>query len=110
MFASLTGTYEVSGFDPLGNVNYTGTVVITKADDVYTAFWSFSDGLTNVGTGVQKDDSLSFVFSDGSSAVENTGVQLYEIGRRSLKGPFVRFGATSSGYEKIKKIHHHHHS
>lgn len=102
MFASLAGTYEVHGFDPLSNSKYSGTLVITKNGPIYSATWTFGGGV-DTGTGVRKDDSLSFVFREGNA--NSFGVQVYEIeGDHTLKGPWVRYGATSKGYEKIKKI------
>lgn len=102
MFAHITGTYEVSGTDPSTNQEYFGTVVIQKLDSVYTAHWSFTGGGFDTGTGVQKEDCIAFVFNENNS--DSFGVQLYEIGEHSLKGPWARYGADQKGFEKLKRI------
>lgn len=104
MFANITGTYEVVGFDPLTG-DYTGTLVITKQDDIYTSFWDFSGGSTAVGTGVREGDDISFVFDEDGGA--SFGVQLYEINCHTLFGPWVRFEAVESGFETSTKISNH---
>lgn len=100
--AHITGTYELNGFDPDTNQSYTGTVVIERQRAIYTATWTFDGGNTDIGTGVRKDDSISFVFLESNS--NTAGVQLYEIDGHTLKGPWARFGATRRGFEKLKKV------
>lgn len=101
MFAHIPGTYQVSGFDPATNQNYTGVLVITKEDSIYTANWTFTN-TTDTGTGVRNHDSLAFVFNENNSS--SFGVQLYEIEDDTLRGPWVRFGATEKGFEKATKL------
>lgn len=104
--AHLTGTYEVSGFDPAVDQHYSGTVVIEKSNEhVFTAFWTFNDGSTNTGTGVKKHRSLSFVFNE---PLTNTfGTQLYEIeDEHTLEGPWVRYEANERGFERLHKTNH----
>lgn len=102
MFASITGTYEVSGFDPETNQKYGGSIVIDKEGSVYTARWTLDGGEIDTGTGVRKDDFLSFVFRENNS--NSFGTQLYEIDGHTLKGPWVRFDAERKGFEKLNKI------
>lgn len=102
MFAHVTGTYHVSGFDPVTNQNYTGTLVITKAGAIYTANWTYSGGNTDTGTGVREDDSIAFVFNEEGTT--NYGVQLYEIHCDTLKGPWVRYQAETKGFESAVKV------
>jgi hypothetical protein len=102
MFAHITGTYQVFGFDFATQQPYTGTVVIQKQNATYTAIWTFDEGGTDVGTGVKHDDSIAFVFNENGSA--NYGVQLYEIDRHSLKGPWTRFGTDTIGIERIVRL------
>lgn len=102
MFAHLTGTYKVNGFDPATNQDYTGTLVITKNDSVYTALWTFPGPSNDIGTGVREDDFLSIAFNEDNGI--SFGTQLYEIDGDTLHGPWVRLGATEKGFEKAKKI------
>lgn len=103
IFAHITGTYKVSGFDPDTNGKYTGTLHITKNDSIYNLIWYFKDS-TDYGTGVRKHDSLAVVFNEDNS--NSYGTSLYEIEEDTLKGPWARYGASSKGYETAKKIHH----
>jgi hypothetical protein len=109
VFAGVTGNYTVEGHDP-ANVEYTGTLAITKSGSVYTANWSFSDGHTEFGTGVRNNDSIAFVFSEAKPGAVS-GVQLYAIRGDVLEGPWVDQGATEKGFERATKVHDHsHHS
>lgn len=101
LFCGIVGSYKVEGFDPQTNSKYTGTLVITKSGNVYSATWNFN-GNTDTATGVRRGDSVAFVFREGNS--NSYGVQLYEIEENRLKGPWVRFGATSRGFERAKKV------
>lgn len=109
LFAGITGTYKVSGVSPATHEKYKGTVVISQSGHVYNAIWTFSGGNTDTGTGVRKDNFISFVFVEGQPAVStlaiNSGVQIYEIEGKTLKGPWVRINGTRRGFEKITKIH-----
>lgn len=108
MFASIVGTYEVNGFDPETNAEYTGQVIIEKRHgkhDVYVATWTFSDGSTDTASGVLKGDFVSFVFNETTSSVYGTQLYKIEDHEKILKGPWVRFGAVKKGFEKIHKIH-----
>ena len=105
MFAGISGTYKISGFDPKTNQKYTGTVVITRSGALYTGNWIFSDNSTDTATGVREDDFISFVFTEIGSNPVIYGTQLYEIDGDTLKGPWVRANATRRGFEKIKKVH-----
>lgn len=104
MFAGIAGTYEVKGFSP-NHVPYAGTVVIAKVSEgIYSATWTFDDQSIDLGTGVRKGSTLSFVFHETSTNTD--GTQLYEFGPgKTLRGPWIRFGATEKGFEKLRKIH-----
>lgn len=105
LFAYLSGTYEVDGILAGTDQPYSGTVVIERQDDhIYTARWVFTDNSVDLGTGVRDGDALSFVFFEESTS--DYGVQLYKIEGDVLKGPWVRYGATEKGFEKLKKIEH----
>lgn len=107
MFASITGSYEVVGVSPESLFEYNANLEIERNDSVYTAVWTFPDGSSDIGTGVRQDDGIAFVFNENNSS--SFGVQLYEIRGDVLSGPWVRFGATESGYETAEKVSHHHH-
>lgn len=104
--AGLTGTYQVSGFDPVFNVHYTGSVIIAKQAAVYTLNWTFDDGTHDIGTGLHVEDELSVVFQNVENPSVN-GVQVYKIKHdHRLEGPWVDLGDTRVGTEKIKKVDH----
>ncbi len=108
LFAGISGTYQVHGGDPSDGSTYTGTLVIEKVDEVYTASWMLSDG-SSTGTGVRKGDNLAIVFV-GVDANNNplTGVQLYKIEENTLtSGPWTIYGSTTKGFEVAQKEHHH---
>ena len=101
MFASISGTYKVEGFDPSTQSKYTGTVVIQKRGQTYSAIWTFPSGNEDIATGVRKGDHISFVFQEHPT--NDFGVQQYEIDGDILKGPWARFGINQKGFEKIQK-------
>jgi hypothetical protein len=97
----IQGNYEVSGFDPIFNAEYTGTAVITQSSpDVYTIVWTYEGFNPIVGTGVIRDDFISFVYSQDGVF----GTQLYEIHGKKLKGPWILFGDTRIGCETIRRV------
>ena len=104
LFAGISGIYNVHGGDPSDSSYYTGTLIIEKEDEVYTANWQLSDG-SSTGTGVRKGDSLAIVFEGvDSTGAPITGVQLYTIKRDSLnKGPWTLYGNTTRGFEVAKR-------
>jgi hypothetical protein len=99
--ACIPGNYEVSGFDPTLNEEYTGTAVITETSPaVYTIVWTYVGFDPIIGTGVIRDDFVSFVYSQG----ETFGTQLYEIKGKKLKGPWILFGDTRIGCEQLRRV------
>lgn len=100
--AHLVGTFEVKGFDPTIGQSYSGTVVISKSNGIYSADWHFDDGSSATGTGVKQEDALAFVFLESNGS---TGVQLYEIKKHGLKGPWVLYGGTVRGFEQLTPAH-----
>lgn len=111
IFAGLTGTYKVSGINIHSHTKYKGKAVITRSGNVYTAVWDFGDGDIEIGTGVRKDDCISFVFAQAITGtnvfIQPTpapGVILYAIKDDTLKGPWVIYNTKRRGYEKLKKI------
>lgn len=102
LFGSIVGNYEVSGYDPILDETYTGTAVITELNGVYTIVWTYPGNVTYIGTGVLKDDFISFVYTQQSTT--DFGTQLYEIHGKKLKGPWVLFQDTRIGCERLKKV------
>ncbi len=111
IFAHVTGTYNVSGNDPVSG-KYTGTLTIDQNGDIYSATWVFPNtSEVDTATGVRKGNTLAFVFSEsglaGGLRVKTPGffgVQEYEIQGDTLKGPWVLYQATQKGFEVAKKI------
>lgn len=112
IFAGISGTYDVTGFNFDSSFSYTAVLTIEKQGDIYTADWLFSDNSTSHGTGIRQEDSIAFIFNEG----DLNGVQLYAIDGCSLKGPWVFYDEEPKGYEVAKKVDchcdhcHHHHS
>lgn len=112
MFARITGTYTVIGYDRILDEEYTGSIVITKsvtpAGKVYTATWTYEDTDPYIGTGVSKDGAVSFVFTQQTPNAlgdpAEFGTQLYEVHKNGLKGPWILFGDTRVSYEKLIRV------
>ncbi len=113
LLADIEGTYSVEGFNPYINRGYIGQAQITKQNGrIYSIVWSFDDGTTEVGTGLIKDDQLSFIFQDSEPNPIDRGVQVYEIEHGRLKGPWTLLGETQAdrvGSETLEKEHSHCH-
>ncbi len=111
IFAHVTGTYNVSGNDPLSG-KYTGTLTIDQNGDIYNATWIFPNtSEVDTATGVRRGNTLALVFNEGGLVAGlmqksglSFGVQEYEIEDNTLKGPWVRYQATQKGFEIAKKI------
>lgn len=127
MFAeNLPGRYRVSGYDPTSNPpEYVGFVEIksheaalaapdTHPDDYYTIEWTYQGFQSIRGTGVRKNNFISFVFTGNEDPAYN-GVQLYRIEedeekhghhQLTLEGPWILTDDNSIGKETLTKIHH----
>ncbi len=107
--AGISGTYHVHGKNPDGT-NYKGHIVIEKDGPIYKSEWTLNDG-SSVGTGVYKDGFLAFDFV-GVDAQSNpiVGVQLYQVYKNELKGPWTVNGTGTRGFEVAEKEHHAHSS
>lgn len=106
LFGHIAGNYDVHGFDATIGEHYTGTAVISEQDDVYTITWTYTDFPSVVGTGVQKGDSISFVFTSLPQGSAPYGTQLYKIrSHGELKGPWINFGDDRISHETLKKVH-----
>ncbi len=103
IFAGVSGTYKVSGYDPYLNKKYKGIVEIKKVGEIYTAHWIFEGGDQDFATGVKNCNSIAFTFNTAGTATY--GVQLYQIHNDTLKGPWVNYGDVKKGFEKARKIH-----
>lgn len=101
--ASLLGTYNVKGYDPILYEHYTGTLVITIEDGIYCGEWSFNDGGGAAkGVGLLKCNQLSFVFI--GSGIKTTGLQVFQVKGDTLKGPWINFEVYQIGHETAKKV------
>jgi hypothetical protein len=105
---NIEGTYCGKGYDPTDNSSYKTEVTIEKnGPDVYLVTWTFhhKHGDTfDIGFGVLKDRQLSISF-ESLSTPSYSGVQVYEIEKSGEKihGPWIYYGSTEKGYEKLNK-------
>lgn len=106
--AGIAGSYSVAGFDPSVHQPYTGTLEIVQNGETYTGNWTFNDGTHETGTGIRKDDQLSFVFQGVEDPTGDIGVQVYELRHDHDKGPWANLGSSVTGFESIKKIEQSH--
>lgn len=117
LHAKITGCYSVFGFNPYSQQFYSGTIEIERDGETYQALWTFENGSQERGTGVRKDDQISFVFqgvedSSSNSGVEgigqpdfeDIGVQVYKIRCNVLKGPWAFLGGNLEGVEILRRI------
>jgi hypothetical protein len=92
----LSGTYQIEkGVLPSGKT-YSGTVEISKVDDVYAVTVKTEDGKPYSGVGLLLDNT--FVVAYGSS---HNGVVAYRRTGKNLKGTSARTGKTSTGTEVL---------
>lgn len=101
-YASIAGVYEVHGYDPEIDREYSGKAIIEKHGKIYNVTWIFPAGNIDVGTAVKAGDSLSISFYE--IATNTYGTQLSQIDGKQLQGPWVRFNTNKKGYEKLCKI------
>lgn len=104
LLAGITGKYDVKGNNPDGT-SYKGVLEISRDDEVYSASWKLSDGISK-GNGVTKDGYLAISFEgfDGEGGAI-VGTQLYKIHKNTLKGPWTFNGTGTQGNETAKKRH-----
>lgn len=102
IYGGIAGTYQARGVYVDGTP-YTGTLVIEKTGNIYHAEWTLSNG-SSTGIGVKKGDYLAFNFV-GDDSVDNpiAGVQLYQIRKNVLEGPFAINGEATRGFERSRK-------
>lgn len=103
-FSTIAGRYnsEITRGDG-SKINATAEI-IHSGSSVYQIVWTYDDHSTEVGTGVKKGDTISFVFQSGEPSNYLYGVTQYQIEGKTLKGPWVYFGLRNKGFEKLKKI------
>jgi hypothetical protein len=98
----IAGSYEVSGTNENGAGAYTGTLGVTKRDDVYQFSWDTA-GKKYDGVGVRTGDAIAAAFTSGTNG-EGCGVVLYKIGSDgTLDGKAGYWGNNSSETEIAKR-------
>ena len=98
--AGIEGTYDARGWNPMDGKDYTGTVTITRTDEVYEVRWEV--GASYVGTGVVVGDVLSVGYTDDEKSW--FGVVGYRIGRDgTLKGSWCTLLGKKAGTETLTR-------
>ena len=105
LVADISGTYDVSGWDPYEKEAYTGTVIITKdQNNVYQGNWNLNDGEKYQGTGLIGEKDATFIFVGGDPGQEVLqGVQYYSFEEENLNGAWVLINQNLVGSEKLQK-------
>lgn len=99
--ADIVGNYSVEGNDPLGS-SYSGTATISKAARIYTAWWYYQDGTSDMGTGIVTQNQISFIYR-GSQTPRESGIITYQIENDQLVGRWIAIGATTVGTETMRR-------
>lgn len=98
----IAGTYNVTGMNEGGGGQYSGTLGVTKREDVWQFSWS-SGGRTYDGVGVQSGDIVAVSFTEGNDG-KGCGVVLYDIASNGdLSGKAGYWGVNKSESEKALK-------
>jgi hypothetical protein len=96
--ADPVGHYSVSGANPGGGGNYTGTVSIEKTGETYRVIWIV--GSTRyVGTGIGDKDFLAVSYKSGT----DTGLALYGANGGNWAGVWTYAGGRQMGTEVWKR-------
>lgn len=104
-FSGITGAYHFKGINR-SKESYQGMATIEKGKkNVYTIRWVFSDGSSDVGTGVKEKDHISFVFANvAGTSFGSYGVIAYTIKDGVLEGTYALFNEAGTGHEKLTKL------
>lgn len=98
--------FSVSGFDPYSNSEYTGVAEITNVGGVFSILWTFSDGSSEIGTGIKIEKKLSISYATDDPSLPNPGIQVYDlITNDKLKGQWVPIGGNLVGEETLTRIY-----
>ena len=92
--ADPVGKYTVSGTNPGGNGQYSGTVSVTKTGETYRVIWIVG-GTQYVGTGIGDKNFLAVSYKSGNSS----GLALYGATGGNWQGVWAFSGARQIGTE-----------
>lgn len=98
--ASLAGSYSVQGNDPLHSP-YSGEATITQDGNVFTAWWYYSDGTSDMGTGVLNQNQIAFIYQ-GNEHPKDSGVISYRVVNNQLVGVWVPLNESTAGAETLR--------
>ena len=109
----IDGVYNVVGYDPITKSEYQGIAEIKLEDaknELYGIVYQFTHPFVSTcGTGIKINNTISFVFAESDSSDLNNdtmkyGVQIYEIQREKLSGPWIFYGDNVKGSETLTKV------
>lgn len=96
--ADPVGTYDVSGANPGGGSQYSGTVSISKTGETYRVVWQV--GSTRyIGTGIGNKDFIAVSYKSGS----DTGLALYGADGGNWSGVWTYAGGREMGAERWQR-------
>jgi len=96
--ADPVGSYSVTGNNPSGDSDYTGTVTVEKTGQTYRVFWIVG-GTRYVGTGIGDKDFLAVYYKSG----DDTGLALYDADGGNWEGVWTCAGGHEIGTEVWKR-------
>jgi hypothetical protein len=96
--ADPTGRYTVTGSNPGGGSEYSGTVSVEKTGQTYRVIWVVG-GTRYIGTGIGNHDFIAVSYKSGS----DTGLALYGSDGGNWSGVWAYSGAKRMGTEVWKR-------
>lgn len=93
-YADPVGQYDVSGTNPGGRGEYSGTVTVEKTGDTYRVVWVIGNQ-RYTGTGIGDANFIAVTYRSG----DNTGLALYAQDGDGWKGVWTYAGGRSMGTE-----------
>jgi hypothetical protein len=88
------GRYDVTGKDPGGGSEYTGTVVVEKTGDTYKVTWNIA-GERFVGTAIGDTDGMAVTYK----SKDQSGLALYGAKGDDWQGVWTYTGGRQIGVE-----------
>lgn len=92
------GRYDVTGKDPGGGSEYTGTVVVEKTGDTYRVTWNIG-GERYVGTAIGDSDGMAVSYR----SKDQSGLALYGAKGDDWQGVWTYSGGRQIGIEAWKR-------
>jgi hypothetical protein len=96
--ADPSGKYDVTGTNPGGGSNYSGTVTVQKTGETYKVTWDI-DGTQYNGTAIGDDKFLAVSYVSGG----DSGLALFGANGTGWKGVWTYAGGTQIGAEAWTK-------